>query len=59
MAKKEPEVAAAAFTKAQLMTSEKFAARKDAVMALLADDKTYTIKQVETIIDNYMKGKVN
>ena len=47
-----------AFSKMQFMQSEKFANRKDLVGALLEDGKEYTIAQVETIIKNYLKGRV-
>lgn len=58
MAKNEPEVTVDTFTKEQLMASKRFAARKDALKALLDDDTAYTIEQAENIIENYMKGKV-
>ena len=41
MAKKEPEVTVDTFTKEQLIASKKFATRKDALKALLADDEAY------------------
>lgn len=46
------------FTKEQLLQSEKFGGRKDALNALLSPDKQYTVKTAEEIIDKYMKGKV-
>lgn len=58
MAKAETPARAATFTKEQLRASKKFAERKDAIMALLDDKKTYTIVEAETIINNYMKGEV-
>lgn len=59
MAKTEMRAEVATFTKAQLMASKKFAGYKDAIAALLDDKKAYTIEQAETLITNYMKGKVD
>lgn len=49
---------AAAFTKAQLTASKKYANRRDIISALLDDGKTYTLDEVDALIDKYMKGKV-
>lgn len=46
------------FTKAQLMESHRYAEQKDLINALLEDGKTYTLKQVDTQIDKFLKGKV-
>ncbi len=45
------------FTKSQVLTSKKFT-NKDLINAILEDDKTYTLKEVETIINDYLKRKV-
>lgn len=46
------------FSKAQILASAKYRVRRDVVDALLDDSKKYTMKQVDEIIDNFMKGKV-
>jgi len=45
------------FSKTQIVMSARFANRRDLVDSLL-EDKDYTIKEVDTLIDKYMKGKV-
>ncbi len=47
------------FTKAQLLSAKRFEGRKDAMTAVLSDGETYTVKEAETLYDNYMKGQVN
>lgn len=47
------------FTKAQLMASKKYQHNVDLVDALLVDGKSYTLDEVDKLIDNFMKGKVN
>lgn len=56
MAKKE--AAAPTFSKAQLLQSKKYAQQKDVLNALLASDHVYTLQEVESVIDNFLKGKV-
>lgn len=51
-------VTAAAYSKAQLMTSQRYADRRDLLAALLEEDKTYTHDQVETLVNSYLKGEV-
>lgn len=46
------------FTKESILTSKRFAARRDALSFLLKDGDTYTMEDVGKILDNYMKGKV-
>ena len=46
------------FSKQQLVYSERFAKKKDAVNALLIDGEQYTIAEANKIIDDFMKGKV-
>lgn len=45
------------FTKTQVLASKKFT-NKDLINAILEDGKTYTLKEVETIINDYLKRKV-
>lgn len=47
------------FTKERLLQSKRFAQQKDLLNALLKDDQEYTIVQVETILNRFLKGKVN
>lgn len=59
MAKKESKVDSIAFAKSQLLKSTKYQNRRDLVNALLDDNKKYTIEEVDTLIDEFMKGQVN
>ena len=51
-------VTAAAYSKAQLMTSQRYSAQRDLLAALLEENKTYTHDQVETLVNSYLKGEV-
>ena len=46
------------FTKEQLLSSKKYHNRVDLLNVLLEDDVKYTHKEVEQLIDKFMKGKV-
>ncbi len=46
------------YTKDQILTSEKYAKRRDLVNALLEDDKEYTIMEVDAMMEKFLKGKV-
>lgn len=50
--------AATKFSKEQLIRSARFAKRRDLLGALLKDDGLYSIEEVESAIEHYMKGKV-
>ena len=52
-ARKEPK-----FSKRSLLTCKRFHNEQDLVSALLDDGKQYTIKQVDQILEEYLKGKV-
>lgn len=54
MAKKKTENR---FTKQQVLESKQFT-NKDLINAILEDGKTYTLKEVETEINKYLKRKV-
>lgn len=54
----EAENKNAVFSKEQLLGSKRFSGRKDIINALLDPDKQYTVEAAETLIENYMKGKV-
>lgn len=45
------------FKKSSFLDSKKY--KRDLINALLEDDKEYTKSEVDTIIDNFRKGKVN
>lgn len=50
---------APAFTKEQIMGSVKYSASKDLISALLDGKNTYTLDEVDRLIENYKKGKVS
>lgn len=52
------EATETAFTKAQILASKKYANRQDILNALLVDDKTYSLTEVDALIEKFMKGKV-
>lgn len=47
-----------AFTKEQLLSSERFRNKRDLLNALLRENKLYAVSQAEEMIEIYMKGKV-
>lgn len=47
------------FTKRALVSCKKLREQRDIVSALLEDDKVYTISEVERMIEQFLKGKVN
>ena len=64
MAKNETAAAAAktapeaVYTKEQVMGSQRYATRRDLVSVLLESGKTYTLAEVDALIDKFMKGAV-
>lgn len=46
------------FTKAQVLASKKLSHSKDLINAIMEDGKTYTLKEVETKVNEYLKRKV-
>lgn len=58
-AAKEAEKVESKFSKNQLLAAKRFSGKRDILEALLSDDETYTVKTVEQMIEDYMKGKVN
>ena len=52
------EANATAFTKAQWVAAQRYAHRRDLSGALLEDGKTYTLNEVDALIEKFMKGKV-
>lgn len=54
-AKAAPE---AVYTREQVMSSQRYATRRDLVSVLLEDGKTYTLTEVDALINKFMKGAV-
>lgn len=46
------------FTKEQLVKAERWFNRRDLLNALLEDDKTYTVEQVDDLIKEYYKKPI-
>jgi len=57
-AEEKSERAEPRFTKKQVLSAARFKNRKDLVSAVLDDGKTYTIVEVDQMVDRFMKGKV-
>lgn len=57
-AKKTVEKAEPMFTKEQILSANKYRNRKDILGSLLEDGKNYSFKQVDELMDKFMKGKV-
>lgn len=47
------------YTKERLIASDKFAAYRDILSAILEDGRSYTVRQTERALDNYLGRKVN
>jgi len=61
--KKKEEVRASeeqriAFTKGQIASSRMYQHNRDVVNVVLKDDQTYTLVEVDELIENFMKEKV-
>lgn len=59
MATKQKEKQDTMFSKEQILASNKYADRRDALDAILEDNGVYTIEQVDSLLEKFMKGKVN
>lgn len=62
MAKAAPKTTpeqTASYSKQQLAASKRYANRQDIISVLLLDGETYTFDEVDQLMENYMKGKVN
>lgn len=46
------------YTKDQVALSQRYANRRDLVSVLLEDGKTYTLAEVDALINKFMKGAV-
>ena len=51
-------ITAPKFSKGQLLASNRFKERRDALNAVLEDDKSYTNAEAEKLLIDFMKGKV-
>ncbi|MNV23496.1 hypothetical protein D3C71_1145090 [compost metagenome] len=49
---------AATYTKEQILESARFTASRDIIAGLLADDRAYSISEVETTIDEFLRKEV-
>ena len=47
------------FTKRNILTFKRYANRRDLLSVLLKDGKEYTHDQIDGLIKDFMKGKVN
>ena len=47
-----------ALTKEQILSIEKYSNRKDLLNVLLAEAKTYTLNEVNALLEDFMKRKV-
>lgn len=55
--KDKPLVNNSKFTKKVILTFDKYSKRKDLLQVLLKDNKSYTIEEVDKIINDFMGGK--
>lgn len=46
------------YSKEQIVNSNKYANRKDLLNSLLEDSRSYSFEEVDTVVDNFMKGTV-
>ena len=62
MAKKKtvetPQKTSGVFTKEQILKSKRFENRRDLLNAVLKEDTLYNMDEVQTMLDEYLKGKV-
>lgn len=47
------------FTKEQILASDKYSNRRDALGVILVDGNSYTLEKVDSLLEKFMKGKVN
>ena len=55
----DPPPPSAVFSKNKAMTLDSYAGRRDLLSVLLEEGKTYTLEQVDGLLQTFMKGKVN
>lgn len=59
MAKKKEIQEVNKFSKEKIVASKRYKDKVDIVNALLSDGKEYSLEEVDDIINNFMKGKVD
>ena len=57
--KKESKITEEKYTKNQIVRSKTFIDNKDLLNAVLKEDKSYSKQEINKIIENYKKGKLN
>jgi len=55
---KEPDIVEIKFSKSQLVESKRFSGQKDLLNTILEDGKEYTLEEVVSKVEKYLKGKV-
>lgn len=55
---KKAQASVPRFGKEQILRSEKYSARRDALEVLLENGRGYSLSEVDRILDEFMKGKV-
>ena len=58
MTKVKEEKQEITFSKEQILTSSKYANRRDVLGAILSDNDTYTFEKVDSLLEKFMKGEV-
>lgn len=58
-AQEPPITAPVVFPKERVLTFKRYADRRDLLSVLLEDGKEYTHDQIDGLIKDFMKGKVN
>ena len=48
-----------AYSKEQILASKKYENRRDILGVLLADGEKYELEKVDSLLEKFMKGKVN
>lgn len=46
------------YSKTQLVQSQKYKNKRDVLNFILDDNKRYTFKEVDTLVDNFLRKKV-
>lgn len=54
----DKKTAPAVFSKRQILTFRRYVGRQDLLSVLLKDGKQYTLAQVDSLLQGFMKGKV-
>jgi hypothetical protein len=59
MAKKKDVPSVGTFSKEKILKSKRFEDRRDLLNAVLKENELYSMDDVQTMLDEYLKGKVN